>query len=197
MIYGYLVWFSLAWLIILYFLNTLIARRFPKIELKKLFVYVAGVALIGVFGEVLIDSLYKIGFGQPFWIYKLLPAHSEFTSYYSPFLWGMFGFHLYLFHETLFKLKPTLKDWKLACIFALEAVALELIFNLSHILIKGTYIFYYLPSDLWHLTSFTALPFYFIGGYALVLTLKRFTKDPLFFGLLSIIGIFTILVFSS
>jgi len=194
---AYLIWFSLVWIIILYFFNALIGHRLPSIEPKKLFVYVAGVALLGVLGEITIDSIYKLAFGSPFWLYRILPAHHAFTSFYSPVLWGMFGFYLYIFHGTLSKLRPAIKDWQLACIFAFEAVLLEIAFNLSHILVTGDYVFYYLPADLWHLTSLIALPFYFVGGYVIVLTMKRFLKDPIFFGILSSVGILTLLFFTN
>lgn len=185
--YLYLIWFSVAWVISLYLLNVCITRGFPRIDLKMLFMYVGCLGFAGVFGEVLIDSLFKIVVGYPFWEYKVLPVHHGFTSYYSMVIWGMFGFHLYLYHGMLEKTKNKLNSGKLALIFALEAVLLEIAVNITHLAITGQYVFYYLPADLWHLTSLTALPLYFIGGFVILQMIKRFKKDPIFFGVLSLV----------
>jgi hypothetical protein len=41
--------------------------------------------------------------------------------------------------------------------------------------------FYYLPDDLWHLTSIEAIPFYLLLAIVVTGCIKRFRKDPAFF----------------
>ena len=38
--------------------------------------------------------------------------------------------------------------------------------------------YYYLPSDLWHITSLQALPFYLLAGYITVVALKYANRTP-------------------
>lgn len=191
--YLYLIWFSLVFIALMYLVNALLARKFPRIEPRKLFVYVGGVAFMGVFGEVIIGSMFQWVFHWPLWQYHILPIHNAFTSYYSFVIWGIYGFHLYLLHGNISKTKKPLQDWKLASIFAFEAAILEIIINLVHIAVTGKYIFYYYPPDLFHLTSLVAIPLYFIGGYVIVLGMRRFTKDTIFFGAMCSIAVFTLL----
>lgn len=191
--YYYLIWFSLAWVAVMYLVNVLIARKVIPIRPKELFVYVGGMVFLGVFGEVFIGWLFQTLFGWPLWHYRLLPAHEALTSYYSLVIWAIYGFHLYLLHGNLSKTKKPLPDWKLACIFAFEAVILEVAINLAHIAVAGDYIFYYYPPDLFHLTSLVALPIYLFAGFVMVKTMRRFRKDPLFFGLMCFMATFTLL----
>lgn len=69
-------------------------------------------------------------------------------------------------------------SWFLAAIISVEAIGLEFLFNLSFLLIFGGYIFFYLPSGLWHLTAFQAIPFYFIAGFVIVKAIQGFKSDP-------------------
>ena len=193
----YLVWFSVAWVVAMYLINVLIARKFPQIEPKKLFAYIGAMIFLGVFGEVFIGTIFNFIFGWPLWHYRLLPVHGDYTSIYSIVIWAIYGFHLYLLHGTMAKSKKPLPSWKLACIFAFEAVLLEIAINIAHIAVTGQYIFYYYPPDLFHLTSLVALPIYFIAGYAMVKTLPRFSRDPLFFGTMSFLAVITLLFFAT
>jgi hypothetical protein len=177
-------YFSLIWAIIIYFFNCLLAKKFVVPNPKIALVYISCITVVGVFGEVFIDSVYNFFIGEPLWVYHLLPIHNGYTSYYSLFIWGLYGFHLYLFHENL-KGRNIYSEKKMPLIIAVEAITLELLFNISHLWFFGSYIFYYLPNDLWHLTSFVAVPFYFFAGFILIKSLKRFIKDPLFFIIMS------------
>lgn len=87
------------------------------------------------------------------------------------------GFHLYLIHDTLEKMKITSINI-LALSFCIEAIMLEILFNLSFVIMYKKFVYYYLPNDLWHLSSFQALPLYLIAGYISMFTLKRFIVAP-------------------
>lgn len=165
--------------------NILIQRvfipSFQKIDYKYALLYITTVALLGVFGEVLIDSLFVIARGEPLWEYHLLPIHNAYTSYYSLCIWGMYGFYLYIFHDFLKGKRSKLSSKHLFIIVGVEAILLEIAINTLYLAIYGDYIFYYLPSDLWHLTSVQAIPFYFLLGTVISKCIKRFRRDPRFF----------------
>jgi hypothetical protein len=85
----------------------------------------------------------------------------------------------------------------LALIFSVEALALEGAITLGARVVFGTYLYYYLPADLWHVSSFQNLPFYFICGFVVLKTLKRFRADPIFFSAMSSALLFVVLFLTS
>lgn len=169
--------FSIAWCVVIYAFNSLVARQRISIEPKQLLIYVFTMASLGLFGEVAYGILYNAVFGMPLWEYQVLPIHSSYTSVYSLYLWGMVGFHLYLLHTTL-ENRGITSVHKLAAIFCLEAIVLEALVNLSFLAAFGSYIYYYLPSDLWHITSLQTLPLYLLAGYITVLAIRFAKKVP-------------------
>ena len=175
-----LVLFSLFWIVFIYTCNSIFQKKFLIPDYKISLLYISTVALIGVFGEVFINSIYNFVFGVPLWEYHLFPIHNSYTSYYSLYIWGLYGFHLYLFHNNR---NSTAKN--IAIMISIEAIILEVIFNSSFLLLTGQFIFYYLPNDLWHVTSLQAIPFYFLAGLIIVKSLKRFLKDPFFFTIMT------------
>lgn len=190
-----LVYFSLGWLAAIYLFTSAIAWRFKKVDIETALLYATSVAVVGVFGEVLVDSLYQLVFGTPLWQYRVLPIHNAYTSYYSPVIWGMYGFYLYLLHDGLCEycahsIRP------LTIFIAIEAIALELVLNLSYLAIFNQYIFYYLPDGLWHLSAFQVIPFYFAAGLVIAGFARRCKSSPRFFiftnmVLLSVLVFFT------
>jgi hypothetical protein len=131
----------------------------------------------------------------PLWEYKLFPIHNAYTSYYSIFIWSTYGFYLYLLHDNLKSNNYPVRT--LAVIVSIEAIILEFLFNLSHLFIFKDYIFYYLPSDIWHLTSIQAIPFYFLAGFVIIKSIKRFKADPWFFIPMNILLVFTLVFLAS
>lgn len=157
----------------LYILNCLYARGVKKINVKLATYYIATMAMLGVLGELIIDSTYSHIIGKPLWVYRVLPVHDAYTSIFSLFIWGAMGFQIYLIHDTLsVKKLPSL--YKLALVFCIEAIILEVLFNLLSLAIFGKYVYYYLPNDLWHITSFQVFPLYLLTGYIYVYILTRF-----------------------
>lgn len=177
MFYLQLFFFSLVWCAVIYGFNSLIAKKLLKIQIRPLVTYVLTMASLGLFGEVMYGIIYEAVIGTPLWQYQIMPIHSGYTSVYSLYLWGMVGFHLYLLHSTL-------KSWgitsihKLAAIFCIEAIILEALVNLSFLAVFGGFIYYYLPSDLWHITSVQTLPLYLLAGYIAVTAMTLASKTP-------------------
>jgi hypothetical protein len=180
--------FSAAWLAIVYLFHSLVARSWKRVDVSTALLYASTISLIGVFGEVFADTLYNAIFGKPLWIYYFLPIHSGYTSLYSVFVWGMYGFHLYLKHNSLSKYNHRTRT--LALFIAAEAIVLEFLLNISFIYFFGDYYFYYLPGDLWHLTTFQAVPIYFFAGIVMVKTIKHFKVDPRFYIAMNLMLVF-------
>ncbi len=191
-----LVYFSAGWVGIIYLFNSAVAGKFKKINVEIALLYVTSVMLIGVFGEVLLDSLYRAAFGAPLWLYHVLPIHDGYTSYYSLVLWGMYGFYLYLLHDGL-QNRRIRSNSLLAALISIEAIVLELLINSSHLAIFKRYIFYYLPGGLWHLSAFQVIPFYFIAGLFIVKSTDGFKSNPWFFSLTNAILLSVLIFFTS
>lgn len=173
--------FTLAWLAIIYLYNSLIARSWKRIKPSEALVSVAATAFIGVYGEIFLDTLYHMIVGNPLWHYNVLPIHDGYTSAFAPIIWGMLGFHVYLFHDTLRSWRPAIRRRTIALIFSVEALFLEAALTLSSLLFFGQLMYYYYPSDLWHVTTIQNIPFYFICGIVLVKTLEIARGHPRYF----------------
>ena len=177
--------FALFWLVFIFLLNCLIAKQFKRVELKTAIMYFMTTALIGLFGEIFLDTSYNLVVGHPLWYYNILPIQGGYTSSYAIITWGLYGFHLYLLHDSLRARWSITKTKHLVVLFAFEALLLESILTLSARIVFGKFLYYYLPGDLWHVTSIQNFPFYFICGLVLFKTLQEFRKSPRFFSALS------------
>jgi hypothetical protein len=190
-----LILFALLWLAIIYLLNSIIAQGWKKIEPKQALVYFFTVALIGVFGELFLDTAYNYIVGHPLWRYEILPIQNAYTSTGAVVVWGLYGLHLYLLHGTLGSKWSINKTRHLALIFSVEALVFEALLTISAKLLLGKFVYYYIPGDLWHVTSIQNLPFYLICGFFILGTLKRFRKEPLFFSSMSALLLLVVVFF--
>lgn len=181
--------FSLGIFIAILVLNTLIGRGLPVMDPKKMLVFITTVVLVGVFGEVFVDSLYDMAFGRPLWHYQILPVHNTYTSKFAVVLWALYGMHIFWFHNTLSKWGVHRRT-HLALILSLEAIILESLVNLASLMVFGKLVYFYTPNDLWHVTTIQNIPCYFGAGWVILGTLKRFEKDPKFFTKMSILIVF-------
>lgn len=189
-----LIIFALSWFVAIYALNCVIAGRLKRVDLKLAIMYFFTLALIGLFGEIFLDSAYKLFVGHPLWYYRILPIVGGYTSSFAIVTWGLYGFHLYLLHGSLSDRWSIYKARHLVLIFSFEALLLEAILTISARVFLGRYLYYYLPSDLWHVSSFQNIPFYFICGLVVLAALKRFRVDPVFFSLMSAWLLFVLLI---
>ncbi len=155
--------FSISWILIIILFNLLIARGGLSFKLDRAFLYVITMASIGVAGELLFDSIYNLVFKRPLWQYRLYPIHQGYTSIYSVYLWGSIGLFLYLFHDTLRKKRVT-STLVLVLLFCIDAIVFEVLVNLSYKAIFKNFLFYYLPNDLWHITTVQVIPLYLLAG---------------------------------
>ena len=186
--------FTAFWLIILYLFNSLLAGGMKRIEPKQALLYASTVAMIGVFGEIFLDSTYSFFVGVPLWHYNILPIQHGYTSTYAAVIWAAYGFHLYMLHGTLDSKWSIAKTKHLALIFSLEALLIEALLTLSSLFWFGKLMYYYSPGDLWHVSSFQNIPFYFICGVVIIKSLKRFKKDPIFYTVMSLFLTFVLII---
>lgn len=164
--------------------SIIVNRGFKKFQLSRALLWISSVAMIGVVGEIFVDSTYNYIFHTPLWRYNFLPINHAYTSKYAPILWGTFGLFLYLMHHRYERWTPK-QLTNLSIIFALEALVIEAIADLVSRPILGDYIYYYFPSGLWHISAFQNFPFYFLCGYLIILTLHWFKTNPHYFTVLS------------
>lgn len=188
-----LIVFTLLIAAAIYLFNCLVARKVKPIDPKMALLYITTVSMIGVVGEIFVDSIYDFFAPNPLWVYNILPVHDGYTSKYAAILWGLFGFYLYLMHDTLDKWSVK-KRRHLALIFAFEALVLEAIVVIASKLLLGKWMYYYYPGDLWHVSTIQNFPFYFLCGYLIVGTLRRFKQDPRFFIIINAWIIFVMVI---
>ncbi len=184
-----LFWFSFGWLIITAGFFAILLRKKIQIEWRMLYMYVAMMTMIGPIGELFINAVYRNLFGEgvSLWTYVIYPIHGGDTSLYSAlFIWPYYGFYLYFLHQKL-NINTEQKRYYIepASFMAFDAIFLEFLVNISSAFFLGTLIFYYYPTDIAHLTTIIAAPFYFLGGIVVTRTIKRFMVDPVFFGTMS------------
>lgn len=188
-----LVIFPALWLAILLILYILFGGRLKNINAKLLILYALFMAMLGPVGEIFVGTLYNLAIGQPLWQYRILPTHHAYTSLYAPVIWGVSGAYLYWTHEHV-RLFSRKSMWLQAVGRMLETIFVEATLNVSFWMISGGLIFYYLPTDLWHVTSLQTLPFYFILGLIVMKSMKRLRKDPVFysalFGFLALVVVY-------
>jgi len=164
--------------------NLLVNRGFKKFQLSKALLWVSAVAMIGVLGEIFVDTIYNHFFHTPLWRYNFLPVHHAYTSEFAPVLWGTFGFFLYLTHHKYERWSPR-ELVNSSIIFGLEALVIEALADLVSKVVLGNYIFYYYPNGLWHISAFQNFPFYFLCGALITETIHWFKNSPNYFIVMS------------
>lgn len=147
--------------------------------------YSGTLALIGCISEVAVNSFCRAAFDSSLWIYLVTPVHQGDTSIFAFFQWSLYGYHLYFVQKKIQSLKVKHEEYIFALVISVEALLLEIFVNISSTFFLNTFIFYYIPGDMGHMTTVFVFPVYILGGAILIETFKRFLKDPVFFGNLS------------
>jgi hypothetical protein len=180
-----LITFYLYLVAVVYFAGFALTNSSTQVRMKEVFMYSGTLAMIGCISEVAINSFCRTAFHSPLWIYQVTPVHHGDTSVFAFFQWSLYGYHLYFVKNKIQSLKVKHEEYIFAFLLAVEALLLEIFVNISSNYFLNTFIFYYIPGDMGHLTTVFVFPFYLLGGAILIGIFNRFLKDPLFFGTLS------------
>lgn len=176
--------FSAVWVAVMLTIYFLLALRVKKVNRKEIFLHMGVIAMLGPICEVLINTFCRLVWGGPLWVYHFLPVHHGDTSIYSFFVWGMYGCHLYFMDKRFIHSTAAYRAVLFALILSVDAIILEFILNTTSIYFLHTYIFFYFPNDVHHLTTLAVVPFYFCGGLLTAEILKRTFNYPALFGFL-------------
>ncbi len=146
-----------------YFVNRRLSGDSFKIDTYLLIIYAATVFCLAIFFEVIINGLYHYFIGEKLWEYHIMPIYGRDVSLLAPLLWSAYGIHLYFIEQTYAKRLPQfMRNRKShALLHGFDApLIFEVSGNLIFLLLIGKYYAYYLPDDLFHLTSFRVIPLY-------------------------------------
>ena len=150
-------------------LNRRLMRGPFRIDGFEIALYAATVFLVAVISEILVNSVYESLVGRKLWEYRVLPLYGGDISLLAFIIWPVYGVHLYFFRQVLVqRLAPRHnRDRFQALIIGLDApLFYEVCGNLLFILLLGEYYAYYLPGELFHLTSVQVIPIYMLFIYA-------------------------------
>lgn len=162
-------------LVFLYGMWRLIAQRPLACNARTAMMYMGIAFPVFCFFEVTVGYGHTRFFGHPLWQYHIQPIHGGQTSVYNFAIWPLYGWHLYLCDQTL-------ENWALSRPFGYVAQGLkhscsgpllEILANLGMLWAIGRYYFYYLPDDLWHLTSIQVVPYYALTSLLFSWVLKQ------------------------
>jgi hypothetical protein len=170
---------------VIYFAGFALTNKSTQIRIKEVYLYSGTLALIGCISEVAINSFCRTAFDTSLWIYQITPIHRGDTSIFAFFQWSLYGYHLYYVQKKLQSYKFKHEEYIFAFVLSIDALLLEAFVNISSLFFLNSFVFYYTPGDMGHLTTVFVFPFYLLGGAILIGIFNRFLKDPLFFGTLS------------
>lgn len=162
-----LILFTLAQLLPLYLWVGLLKRKQIQIDWRLVVSYFIFGSWFGMFGELFIFKFIDWIFHAPIWEYRTLPIHHGITSSYGPLMWGLAAVYV-CFHKNY---QPNPKQRGFVMSFILESsflLILELLYNFLAYIFFGDYFFYYFVPDLFHWSSFSNMPFWWIGYQMMV-----------------------------
>ncbi|TCK17442.1 hypothetical protein DFR30_0672 [Thiogranum longum] len=173
--------FSLALIAASFAINRYLIGGRLVIDGYRLALTASAVLLLAVVAESLINPLYEQLFGGKLWEYRVFPLHDSNVSALAAFVWTAYGVHLYFTGQSL--------DLKLggrwsstgtkALIVSFEApFVFEVSGNLLFLQLMNNYYAYYLPSDVYHLTSFRVVPVYIFCIFFGMVILKLLEQLP-------------------
>ena len=148
-----------------YFINRRLSGDSFKVDIYLLVLYAVTIFCLAVFLELVVNSLYHYFVGEKLWQYHVMPVYGQDVSLLSPLLWSAYGMHIYFIEQTYLKHLPgVLRNRKShALLHGLDApLVFEVSGNLVFLLLIGKYYAYYLPGDLFHLTSIRVIPLYIL-----------------------------------
>ncbi len=139
------------------------------------------VVVLALTAESLVNPLYTAWVGEKLWVYRAFPLHDGNVSAMGFLVWAAYGVHLYFTLQTLaVKLPGALNNNAvIAFIIGFEAPLIqEVLGNLLFLQLAGVYYAYYLPADVFHLTSFRVVPIYMLCIFVGLFILDYLGRQP-------------------
>lgn len=150
-------------------LSFLLNRRWCGGRLNKDLHQIALLAGLTFFAAILceasINPLYEALFQEKLWEYRVLPLHDRNVSVLALLVWTSYGVHLHFMNQSLDRwfAPGSQRLFYKAGLIGMEAPLLwEVSGNGFFLLLLGEYYAYYLPGDVWHLTSLRVVPAYMV-----------------------------------
>ncbi len=172
-----LIFFTLAQYIPLLIWLHLIKKKAILVDWRLVFSYFIFGSWFGMYGELFLFKLIEWVFHSPIWEYRTLPIHQGKTSSYGPIMWGMAAVYV-CFHKH-YQINQHKKTSPFISFLSESSflLILEIFFNLMAYFLFNDYFFYYFVPDLWHWSSFTNMPFWWIGYHMMVKYAKVLYKE--------------------
>lgn len=168
--------FALLFPSVSFLVNRRLCEGTLKRDIPGIALLAALVFLLAIFCEATINPIYEYYFNEKLWHYRFWPLHDGNISALSVLVWTSYGVHLYFLNQTLdswFSAGVTLNLFK-AMIIGVEAPLLwEVLGNGYFLLVLNDYYAYYLPGDVFHLTSLRVIPVYIFCIYLGLLAYER------------------------
>lgn len=171
-----LVIFTIAQYIPLFIWHQRLKKKQVNVDWRLVLSYFIFGSWFGMFGELFLFKFIDLIFHAPIWEYRILPIHKGITSSYGAIMWGNAAIYI-CFHKN-YQLNP--KNRSLLASFVLESsflLILELLFNFLAYFLFNEYFFYYFVPDLLHWSSFTNMPFWWVGYQIMVKYAKVMYKQ--------------------
>ncbi len=172
-----LIFFTIAQCVPLYIWVVLLKRKGISVDWRLIISYFIFGSWFGMFGELFLYKFIDWVFHFQIWEYRTLPIHKGITSSYGVIMWGNAAVYI-CFHKN-YQLNTNKKRGLLAS-FILESsylLILELLFNFLAYGLFNEYFFYYFIPDLLHWSSFTNMPFWWVGYQVMVKYAKVMYKQ--------------------
>lgn len=136
-----------------------------KVDLRQAALLAALTFLVAILCEATVNPLYTRIVGEKLWEYRLLPLHDRNVSALAVLAWTAYGVHLHFMMQTLDRRLapgPRRMLYKAGLIGVEAPLLWEIAGNGFFLLLLGEYYAFYLPGDLWHLTSLRVVPIYML-----------------------------------
>ena len=173
--------FALLLVLTSFTVNSRLCRHQLKVDPYRMALTMSAVLLLATVAEATVDPLYQQWRGHNLWEYRVYPLHHRHVSALAAVVWTAYGAHLYFTRQSLEMRLP--KRWNnrgsIAFVIGFEApFFFEVTGNLIFLLLAGRYYAYYLPSDVWHLTSVQVVPVYMGCSFAGLCVLHALERLP-------------------
>lgn len=157
----------------------LLARRLLDVDWYLLLLNMASAFLIMSIMEAGLGFLHTEIFGWRLWEYHIYPNHRDYGTDLGFITWPWYGFHFYFFNRALeIRHMAAHGVFKKGSITGIDGPLLEILGNGLYLVMFGSYVFYYFPGDLWHLTSVKVMPYYAIAGIVLAIVMHALERAP-------------------